>query len=171
MTDFDIDEFNDMLAQAVRLFAACGGNVPRKLHEELMQKPAPKAYPLTDEQLHLYTTEDDLHKHFDALNLDNWVDVNLEGERVLSVCAEVDIGDSCLVADVMAAVAAEAQHTAFRAVARLFGIDCEALEWVASTYEETPETPPIDFAEFRKQLDEASAELAVIHARRASIPL
>lgn len=84
---------------------------------------------LTDEQLRKYDDpdselfSDDLHKHFEATKLTNWLEISDEGVRILSLILDLEIEDESPEKSVIEAVAARAYDGAMQICARAFGFD------------------------------------------------
>ena len=106
---------------------------------------------MTNDELRSYIDSDDLrsteamHNHFTALDAWDWSDVREEGCRVYGLVFFDDgasIESESPIDDIISAVAAQAYHGAFSAMACCLGVDAHVLRLAIAPWYEDQKNPP-----------------------------
>ena len=87
--------------------------------------------------------EEILHEHLQSLDQWDWCDISDEGNRAWEMALKIPVEEWSPIDGILSAVAAQASHGAFAAVAAALGVDARALEnAIAPWYENQRDLPP-----------------------------
>lgn len=109
---------------------------------------------------------DDLHRHFEDYGRWDWCDISDEGRRVWNLMFNDEIEEWSPQDGVFSAIAAQASHGAFAAVAAALGVDMEALRHAAAEWYENQDNlpPPVSPEQFMAKCVEAAQWLKDLRA-------
>lgn len=86
---------------------------------------------------------DDLHRHFGEYGRWDWCEISDEARRVWNLMfPDNEVHENSPIDGVLGAVAAQASHGAFAAVAAALGVNTDALELAVSYWYEGQDEPP-----------------------------
>lgn len=104
---------------------------------------------------------DELHIHFEnTFGRWDWCEIGDEAKRIYELATGEELDDWCLTNSLFNAVAAQAKHGAYAAVAAALGLDAESLSMVVATWHENQdELPkPVSFSKLKKLIEQDKLE-------------
>ncbi len=113
---------------------------------------------------------DELHKHFEhTFGRWHWCDIGDEAQRIYELATGEELGEYSLVNSLFNAVAAQAEHGAYAAVAAALGLDAEPLHMVVSAWQENQDAlpPPVSFSKLKKLIEKDKLWLKQLHEGEA----
>ena len=100
-------------------------------------------------------TGNELHIHFDNVGRWDWCEVADEGKRVYGAMFGDEVEDGSVIAGVISAVAAQASHGAYMAMAAALGLPAHSLRIAVATWSEKQDDlpPAVTFEELRAEIE------------------
>ena len=118
--------------------------------------------------------EDMYYDHFEKSNLWDWCDIANEGRSVWNQMFQGDLEADSPIDCIFSAIAAQAAHGAFAAIAEMFGVKCDDIESiVAYWYENQNNTPPALKIgnKFNKYIKEVKTYENIAEEQHAELPI
>lgn len=125
---------------------------------------------LTDEELRggvggwEFDTEDDLHRHFNACGIENPVVVGQEGLRIWNLMFDADAEVDSPIDHAIYAIAAAGHHGAVRTLARMTGVDEEALLYLIDEWSADPKAKAINMSDLSDEIAAMKRILSAVNA-------
>jgi len=109
---------------------------------------------------------DELHIHFgDTYGRWDWCEIGDEAQRIYELATGEELGEYSLVSSLFNAVAAQAEHGAYAAVAAALGLDVKPLRIVVAAWHENQDAlpPPVSFSKLKKLIEKDKLWLKQLH--------